>query len=82
MVRANERVRILLATARTNPEFARRLAEVIPAESRLELVEALARPAFGGSREPRLAKCGSAERRQSPMSTQLNAFARSVSRIA
>jgi hypothetical protein len=82
MARSEERVRVVLATARTNPEFARRLAEVIPAQARLELVEALARPGSAGPRAPKLAKCGWENRRQSPMSAQLNAFARSVSRIA
>jgi hypothetical protein len=72
-----------MATARNNPEFARRLVETMPSAHRSELAETLARPVAD---RPGLAKCvGSGTRSRAdwtqPMSAQLNLFARSVSRI-
>lgn len=81
MTPARERIRVLLATARTNPEFARRLAEAVPAAVRPELSRTLAQPAPTASRGPGVAKCRPARRNVTPMSAQLNLFARSVSRV-
>lgn len=91
-----EKIHVLLATARHNPEFARRLADAMPVAQRPELGRVLARPAESTLCRPGVAKCRPsagpraaqrpqnktvAVRAENPMSAQLRLFARSITRI-
>jgi hypothetical protein len=80
----SERVVRLLATARSNPEFAARLVAELPASARASLIEELAKPA-APPEAPRLRKCQAPAAADwgthTDYSAQLNLFARRSYRV-
>jgi len=79
------RIALLLATARTNPEFARRMIERLPEATRAEVLARLSappKPATTKLSGPGLAKARPRVAVNNGMSAQLNLFARAVSRVS
>lgn len=79
-----ERLELLLATARSNPDFARRMLQRLPQSTHDEVLARLAAPP--STRPPALPGPGLAKCRRRPavangLSAQLNSFARAVSRV-
>jgi hypothetical protein len=82
---SEERLALMIATARTNPEFARRLVQNLPESTRVEVLARLAlppKPATKSLSGPGLAKCQSRPRVNNGLSAQLNQFAKAVSRVS
>lgn len=79
-----DRIEELISLARSNPHLATRLLSELPPEQRSTLIAALARPprkAAPRGNEVRENDNATASESQTAYSAQLQAFARSVSRI-
>jgi hypothetical protein len=80
-----DRTRSLFTTARTNPEFARRVAEGLSPPAREMFVSELAKPERaerGASKAPGLAKCAlSPYANELGFAAQLRLVAKSASRV-
>jgi hypothetical protein len=82
---SEERLALLIATARSNPEFARRLLQGLPENSRSEVLARLSaphKPSTTQLRGPGLTKCQSRPRVNNGLSAQLNLFAKAVSKVS
>lgn len=76
---------LLLATARKNPEFAARLVQNLPEDTRCEVLSELSRHetrAVTSLSRPGLRKCHTSASVNNGLSAQLNMFAKAVSRVS
>jgi hypothetical protein len=80
-----KRLELLIATARSNPEFARRLLNELPDDFRALVLTELARPkqvATTSLTGPGLEKCQPRALPNNGLSAQLNLFAKAASRVS
>jgi hypothetical protein len=80
-----DRLALLLATARSNPEFARRMVQQLPEPVRAQVLARLSlpqKPLTTRSLGPGIAKCRPSPSVNNGLSAQLNLFAKSVSRVS
>jgi hypothetical protein len=82
---SESRLALLLATARSNPEFARRMMQGLPESTRAEVLARLSQPPRRTTTSlagPGIAKCRAETRVNNGLSAQLNLFAKTVSRVS
>jgi hypothetical protein len=81
---SKDRIALLLATARSNPDFGARLLQKLPVAERDQVLGQLSRPVTRETTKltaPGLKKCRAAKPVNNGLSAQLNLFARVTARV-
>lgn len=82
---SKDRIALLLATARSNPDFGARLLQKLPAADREQVLSQLSRPVARETTKlatPGLKKCRAVKPVNNGLSAQLNLFAKVTARVS